>query len=212
MGAATSQSRFDLSLCPQDCSGNCLGLACRTSHSCGYQDKCQQPQHFQCPPLVCPVLAHKPPPNQTAAGWRMMRGWSELVPLPAQLHDEPRVCQGPHHLFMFCCAQTISENPCLPKHHCWDTGLNFEPELSHSGDPHPEPAELPSECLYGEGTSTMASKKHISLLVGVPISLDTASQRAQAPPGVACPCNFPTATDLSNPGSLDSTVLMALAV
>lgn len=123
MGAATSQSWFDLSLCPQDCSGNCLGLACWTSHSCGYQDKCQQPQHFQCPPLVCPVLAHKPPPNQTAAGWRMIRGWSELVPLPAQLHDEPRMCQVPHHLFMFCCAQTISEKPCLPKHHCWDTGL-----------------------------------------------------------------------------------------
>lgn len=64
--------------------------------------------------------------------------------------------------------------------------------------------------LYGEGDIHYGFQK--SLLVGVPISLDTASQRAQAPPGVACPHNVPTATDTSTPGSLDSTVLLALAL
>lgn len=114
-GAATSQSWFDLSLCPQDCSGNCLGLACRTSHSCGYQDKCQQPPHFHCPPLVCPVLSHKPFPTRQLQGGGCCGVGLSWYHCQHSLQGKPRVCQVPHHLFMFCCAQAISEKPCLPK-------------------------------------------------------------------------------------------------
>lgn len=114
---------------------------------------------------------------------------------------------SPLHVLL--CTDHIREtlSPQTPLLGYWP--LIFEPELSHSDDPYPEPAELPSVPIW-EGDIYYGFQK--SLLVGVPISLDTASQRAQAPSGVACPHNFPTATDLSNPGSLDSTVLLALAV
>lgn len=115
---------------------------------------------------------------------------------------------SPLHVLL--CTGYIREtlSPQKPLLGCWP--LSFEPELSHSDDPYPEPAELPSECPNGEGDICYGFQK--SPLVAVPISLDTASQRAQAPPRVACPRNFPTATDLSNPGSLDGTVLLALVV
>lgn len=51
----------------------------------------------------------------------------------------------------------------------------------------------------GRGMSTMAFKNPY-LLVYLPVSLGTASQRAQAPPGVACPYNFPAVLDLPLPG------------
>lgn len=84
---------------------------------------------------------------------------------------------SPLHVLL--CTGYIREtlSPQKPLLGCWP--LSFEPELSHSDDPYPEPAELPSECPYGEGDIYYGFQK--SPLVAVPISLDTASQRAQAP-------------------------------
>lgn len=57
----------------------------------------------------------------------------------------------------------------------------------------------PQECPYGEG-DVYCGFQNPYLLVYLPVSLGTASQRAQAPPGVACPYNFPAVLDLPIPG------------
>lgn len=57
----------------------------------------------------------------------------------------------------------------------------------------------PQECPYGEG-DVYYGFQNPYLLVYLPVSLGTASQRAQAPPGVACPYNFPAVLDLPSRG------------
>lgn len=111
---------------------------------------------------------------ETVTGERMLRAWSELVPTASTAQD----VLGPTlPLHVLLCTKYIREvlspNPLLG---CWP--LSFKPELSYSDDPCPELAELPSECPYGEEFYCGFQRPH--WLMYLPISLDSASQRAQA--------------------------------
>lgn len=66
--------------------------------------------------------------------------------------------------------------------------MSFEPELSYSDDPCPEPVELPSRVPISGG-GVYYGFHNPYLLVYLPISLGTASQRAQALLE-CCPCHF----------------------
>lgn len=69
-------------------------------------------------------------------------------------HGKPRMCCIPHCLFVFCCAQSMSQRSYLPKRPCWDAGQScltlMIPALSL--------LSCPQSTSVRRGMSTIASK------------------------------------------------------